>query len=131
MMVSVEDVISFHGLEPKHLQLAREDTAKLNSMVEKWILQAEDLIIRYTNNESLKTEVPPSVENVCLRLVSNMINVAITRRDTPIIKVNDWTIQSASSRVFTQDLKDDLAPFVKEHSTISDSIDFFAITGGE
>ena len=131
MMVDVDDVISFHGLEPKHLQLAREDTEKMRSMVEKWIIQAEDLVIQYTHNNSLKENVPPSVENVCLRLVSNMINVAITRRDTPIIKVNDWTVQSAGSRIFTNDLKDDLAPFVKEHSSVSDSIDFFVITGGD
>jgi hypothetical protein len=131
MMVDVNEVIEFHGLRPKHLQLATDDTAKLEEMVGKWIIQAEDLIIQYTNNPSLKEDVPPSVENVCLRLVSNMINVAITRRDTPIIKVNDWTIQSAGSRIFTQDLKDDLRPFVKENSTISDTIDIFTITGGD
>ena len=128
-MIEVNDVIEFHGLKPKHFQLAVDDDTKLEAIVEKWITQAEDLIVKFTHNPALKEDTPAGVENICLRLVSNMINLAITRRDTPIIKVNDWTVQSTSSRVFSNDLKEDLKPYCIEHSEISDQIDIFAITG--
>ena len=58
-----------------------------------------------------------------------MVKLAIERRDTPRTIVNDWQIKVSSSEIFTQDLKDDLTPFIIEHSTKSDPISFYAITG--
>ncbi len=129
MWIEIDDVIKFHGVKPKHLDLGKEDDAKLNKLVEDWIKQCEDLIKQYTNNK-FTGGAPPAVKNVCLRLASNMIRLAVERRDSPIIKVNDWTVKSStSSEIFTDDLKEDLAPFIIEKSTTSDPIDFFAITG--
>lgn len=129
-MVDVDEVIDFHGLKPINLGYDKEDTEALCEIVTKWISQSEDLIKRYTNNQFID-DVPDAVKNVCIRLTSNMITLAIQRRDSPIIKVNDWQIRTVSSEIFTDDLKKDLAPFVIEHSTISDKIDFFAITGSD
>lgn len=129
MMVNVDEVIKFHGLKPKHLNLDKDDTAEMEKLVEEWITQCEDLIKSYTNNKFLNN-TPPAVKNVCLRLCSNMITLAIQRRDSPIIKVNDWTISTLPSEIFTDDLKKDLKPYVIDHSTISDNIDIFTITGG-
>ena len=58
-----------------------------------------------------------------------MVSLAIQKRDNPIIKVNDWTIQGLSSDIFTDDLKDDLKPFIKDSSTEPNSIGVYAITG--
>ena len=128
MMVNANDVITFHGLRPADLHLQKEDEEKLLQIVENCIKQAESLIKSYTNNEFIN-EVPPAVQNVCIRLVSNMITLAIQRRDSPIIKVNDWTVTTGSSEVFTSDLKEDLTPFIKEKSYKSDTVSFYAITG--
>jgi hypothetical protein len=130
LMVDVEEVISFHGLKPKHLGYDKTDTAKLKQTITQWILQCEDLIKQYTNN-TFTNEVPAAVKNVCIRLCSNMITLAIQKRDSPIIKVKDWTVAPISSDIFTQDLKDDLKPFIKDYSTTSDTITFFAITGDD
>ena len=54
---------------------------------------------------------------------------AIQKRDSPIIKVNEWTIQNVPSDILTDDLKDDLKPFIKDSSTEPDSIGVLAITG--
>ena len=99
MWISVEDIINFNGLKPKHLNLDNDDT------------------------------VPAAVQNVCLRLTSNMVTLAIQKRDSPVIKVNDWTIQTVSSDIFTEDLKKDLDAFKVDKSNSSDVIDIFAITG--
>ena len=58
-----------------------------------------------------------------------MVSLAIQKRDSPIIKVNDWTIQNVPSDILTDDLKDDLKPFIKDSSTEPNSIGVLAITG--
>jgi hypothetical protein len=60
-----------------------------------------------------------------------MVRLAVQNRDSPIIKVNDWTIQSVPSEIFTDDLKDDLKPYIKDSSTEPDSIGVLAITGSD
>jgi hypothetical protein len=74
-------------------------------------------------------DVTDAMKNVCLRLTSNMVSLAIQKRDNPIIKVNDWTIQGLSSDIFTDDLKEDLAPFVKDSTNEPNAIGVLAITG--
>ena len=131
MWISVDDVINFHGLKPKHLNLDKDDTSKLESIVSDWIIQSEDLINTYTNRKYDDETVKPAVQNVCLRLTSNMVSLAIQKRDNSIIKVNDWTIQNVPSDIFTDDLKEDLKPFIKDSSTEPNSIGVLAITGKE
>lgn len=129
MWISVDDVINFTGLKPKHLNLEKDDTTGLNNIVSDWINQSQDLINMYTNRNYTDATVRDAIRNICLRLTSNMVSLAIQKRDNPIIKVNDWTIQGLSSDIFTDDLKDDLKPFVKDSSTEPNSIGVLAITG--
>ena len=130
MWISVDDVIHFHGLKPQHLNLEKTDTEGLETIVSKWIVQSESLIKNYCHlRELCDDDVSPAMANVCLRLTSNMVSLAIQKRDNPIIKVNDWTIQGLSSDIFTDDLKEDLAPFVKDSSNDTNSIGVLAITG--
>lgn len=131
MWISVDDVINFHGLKPKHLNLERDDTEKLEEIVSDWILQSQDLINVYTNRNYTDATVRDAVKNICLRLTSNMVSLAIQKRDSPIIKVNDWTIQNVSSDIFTDELKHDLKPFIKDSSNDKDSIGILAITGSD
>ena len=129
MWISVDDVINFHGLKPKHLNLDKDDDSKLETIVSGWIEQSQDLINTYTNRNYTDETVRASVQNICLRLTSNMVKLAIQNRDSPIIKVNDWTITTVPSDIFTDDLKEDLKPFIKDSSTEPDSIGVLAITG--
>jgi hypothetical protein len=129
MWISVDEVIEFQGLKPQHLNLAKDDTNNLEEIVAGWIEQSQDLINVYTNRNYTDETVRPAIQNVCLRLTSNMVRLAIQNRDSPIIKVNDWTIQSVPSDIFTDDLKHDLKPFIKDSSTEPNSIGVYAITG--
>ena len=134
LWISVAQVINFHGLKPTHLNIKKDDAEaddKLNSIITDWIIQSQDLINAYTNRKYTSETVRPSVQNVCLRLTSNMVSLAIQKRDSPIIKVNDWTIQNVPSDIFTDDLKEDLKPFIKDSSTEPNSIGILAITGKE
>lgn len=130
MWISVDDVIHFQGLKPQHLNLAKDDITTLESILTVWIQQAQSLILTYCHIKSIDdADVNDAMKNVCLRLTSNMVSLAIQKRDNPIIKVNDWTIQGLSSDIFTDDLKADLAPFVKDASNDSSAIGVYAITG--
>ena len=132
LWISVDQVIAFHGLKPQHLNIKKDDTdadSKLEAIVTDWIVQSQDLINVYTNRNYTSTTVRPAVQNVCLRLTSNMVSLAIQKRDSPIIKVNDWTIQNVPSDIFPDDLKMDLKPFIKDSTNEPNSIGVYAITG--
>ena len=131
MMVTVDEVRDFTGVNPQHLKLKSDDTAKLNQILEDWISQSEDLIKSYTHNNFDDGELPGTVKNVCLRITANMYALAVERRDTPRTKVTEWTIKTTSSEIFTDAERKDLAPYCIDFSTKSDKIDIFAITGGD
>lgn len=134
LWISVDNVINFHGLKPQHLNIKKDDTDadnKLEAIITDWIVQAQDLINVYTNRQYTSETARPAVKNVCLRLTSNMVSLAIQKRDSPIIKVNDWTIQNVPSNIFTDELKDDLKPFIKDSTNEPDSIGVLAITGSD
>lgn len=127
-MINIDELKTFTGIQPKHLNYSNEDVDKFNEILQEWISQSESLIKSYTHN-NFHDEIPAAVKNVCLRLTANMIALAIERRDTPRTKVTEWKIHVSSSDIFTSDLKEDLIPYVKEYSNKSDKIDLFAITG--
>lgn len=129
LWITTDSVINFHGLKPKNFNLDKDDTQGLEGILEEWILQGQSLIETYTHRTYEDATVSPALQNILLRLVSNMCTLAIQRRDTPIIKVNDWNIQTVPSDIFTDDLKEDLKPFVKDSSNDYAKVGFFAITG--
>lgn len=133
LWISVENVTDFTGLKPQHLKLDKTDTNRLEEIVTEWIQQSESLIQEYTHNyKGLEDddEVPDAVKNVCLRLTSNMVALSVARRDTPITQPNDWTVTILSSEIFSDDLKEDLEPFINQAVTgKSDKVYVFTVTG--
>ena len=132
MWITVTNVTDFTGLKPQHLKLDKTDTTKLTAIVEDWILQSQDLIKSYTHNNFTDETVPDAVRNVCLRLTSNMVALAMARRDTPITQPNDWTVTILSSEIFSDDLKDDLDAYVNQAVTgKSDKVYVFTVKGDD
>ena len=132
LWISVDNVIHFTGLKPQHLKLDKTATSILEEIVTEWIVQSESLIKEYTHNykDIDDADVPDAVKNVCLRLTSNMVALSVARRDTPITQPNDWTVTILSSEIFSDDLKEDLEPFVNQAVTgKSDKIYVFTVTG--
>ena len=129
LWITTTNVINFQSLKPQQFGLQKTDATGLDSLLSDWIVQCQDLINTYTHRNYTSSTVPKAVQNVLLRLVSNMVSLSIQRRDSPIIKVNDWTVSTISSDIFSDDLKDDLRPFVKDSSNDYSKIGFFAITG--
>lgn len=129
--VSADDIIEFTGVKPQTFRYEKNDTESLEELLNKWIDQSSSLICSYCNHDfDEDEEIPDAIQNICIRLTANMVALAQARKDTPVVKVNDWSIQTVSSDIFTDDLKDDLAPWVHERKSYkSDKVEFFAITG--
>ena len=128
-MITPEEVIEITGVKPQTFRLEKTDTQGLEALLSKWIIQSEGLITSYCNNQ-FTDEVPPAVKNVCLRLTANMVAFSQSRNNTPVVKVNEWSVQTVSSKIFSNDLKQDLEPFrIERKSRKSDKIDFFTIVG--
>lgn len=112
---TVEEVKQITLSEPKDFDLENEDTEGLNNIINAWINQAEDMIKSYCERDFKEHDlIPLTVKNVCIRLVANMIAFQFVRRDGPIIKVNDWNKEVSSSKIFTDDLKEDLKPYKRK-----------------
>ena len=129
LWITTTNVINFQSLKPQQFGLQKTDDNGLESLLTTWILQCQDMINTYCHRSYTASTVPGAVQNVLLRLVSNMCTLAIQRRDSPIVKVNDWNITTISSDIFSDDLKGDLRPFIKDSSNDYGKIGFFAITG--
>ena len=128
-MITPSEVIEITGVKPQTFRLEKTDTQGLEALLSKWIIQSEGLITSYCNNQ-FADGVPPAVKNVCLRLTANMVAFSQSRNNTPVVKVNEWTVQTVSSKIFSNDLKQDLEPFrIERKSRKSDKIDFFTIVG--
>lgn len=131
LWITAGEVITFTGVKPQHFQLDKTETTKLEGIITDWIMQSQSMIQEYTHNyKDNNASIPDAVRNVCLRLTSNMVALAVARRDTPITQVNDWTVTILSSEIFSDDLKKDLEPFIKQAVTgKSDKVFVFTITG--
>lgn len=131
LWITTTNVINFQSLKPQQFGLQKTDNTGLTNLLTTWITQCQDLINTYTHRQYTSSTAPLAVQNVLLRLVSNMVTLSIQRRDSPIIKVNDWNVQTLSSDIFSDDLKEDLRPFVKDAGNDYSKIGFFAITGAD
>ena len=133
LWIPVQDLIDFTGIKPQHLKLQKDDTDGLKTILDKWILQCQGLIKSYCHIKTIDpSEVNDALKNVDLRLSSNMVALSIARRDTPITQPNDWTVEILSSDIFTDDLKDDLEPYVVTAVTgKSDTVYVFTVKGDD
>ncbi len=121
---TVEDVLKVTRTKPKHLGFKNDESSQreLEDLINSWIMQSEAHINAYCKRDwynrtilgqTIPVGVPLVVKNVCIRLTANIIAFAQTRRDMPLKKVDDWTVGVISSEIFTDDLKEDLKPYVR------------------
>ena len=102
-----DEVIAYTGIRPADLGL--EDDEALAARLVAWLVQAKDLIDRDRNRDyHVETAIPSGIHNIALRLVANMLAQARIRRDTPIVRVDDFAIRMVDDTVFTRAIQTDL-----------------------
>jgi len=125
---SPEKVIEYTGVRPQDFGLEDEldgneevvKTAeeKLESIIEGWLEQVKDLIDHDRNRdyheeveEGKREKVPPGIEFIALRMAANMVAQANLRRQTPIVRHDDFSVDMVGDKVFTKAIQRDLARF--------------------
>lgn len=123
-----EDVIIVTGITVKTFRLDSEEA--LTNLVKEWIGQASALIDSYTKTTQDTDNLPLAIKNICIRVTANMVTFAESRKNSPLVKVNDWTIKTVPTEILTDDIREDLKPFTKESIRYDKSkIDILTISG--
>lgn len=122
------DVIIVTGITIKTFRLDTEEA--LTNLVREWIGQASALIDSYTKTTQDTDNLPLAIKNICIRVTANMVTFAESRKNSPLVKVNDWTIKTVPTEILTDDIREDLKPFTKESIRDDKSkIDILTING--
>jgi len=122
------DVIIVTGITIKTFRLDTEEA--LTNLVREWIGQASALIDSYTKTTQDTDNLPLAIKNICIRVTANMVTFAESRKNSPLVKVNDWTVKTVPTEILTDDIREDLKPFTKESIREDKSkIDILTISG--
>lgn len=120
---SAEEVIRYTGIRPSDLdfeddideeteEVIKSADEKLEELVKGWLIQIKDLIDQDRNRDYHEEgEVPKGINHIALRMASNMVAQAVMRRETPIVRVDDFSIQMVEDQVFTNAIRRDLARY--------------------
>ncbi len=117
-----QEVIRYTGVRPADFEITAPVDGKtpeelLEEVIEGWLEQAKNFIDADRNrNFTAEGEVPAGIHNIALRLVANMVAQAQIRRQTPIVRHDDFTVQMVEDTIFTSSIKFDLARFPYKHS---------------
>src|SRR5690606_40686180 len=57
----------------------------------------------YCNRNFDVGDVPGAVSSVCLRLTANMVAFSQARKETSLVKVNDWSIQVPDVKIRSEE----------------------------
>lgn len=119
---SPEEVIRYTGIQPGDIGIQLVDgdgyeseEEKLKAVLENWLEQTKDLIDQHRNRDYHKEvedgerdKIPPGIHHIALRIAANMVAVANMRRQTPIVKIDDFQVDMVEDKVFTKNIRRDL-----------------------
>lgn len=132
---TIEDVKNLSRVTPNKLGLAKEDTDKLNDIINEWINEATALINDYTENPLTTTEYDNQgtkyyvYRNIATRIVSNICALSAAYKSHSVVKVNDWTIKTVPSEVFPDAMKSELNGYKTETTGTSTKFGILTVTG--
>lgn len=118
---SPQKVIDYTGVTPADLGLRDDEESgegwqsayeKLFDIIGEWLEEVTDLINQDRNRDyRLEETIPPGIHNIAKRMVANMVAQAVLRRDTPLVKIDDFNVQMVEDKIFTDAIKADLSRY--------------------
>lgn len=131
MYCTIDEVKRITGIKPNHFGLDKTDIEQLETMIQTWITQAMSIIDEYCQ-QSFTDNIPGGVSIACVQIVANIITNAESRKNSPLVKVNDWTVTTVPTEIFTKPIKELLKPYTKTDERYEKAqIEFLAITGDD
>jgi len=107
---SVTQVINYTGIRPEDLGL--ETSCELEVIIHGWLVDIKNFIDEDRNRDYyIENKIPSGINNITLRICANMIAQSQLRRDTPLVKIDDFNIQMVEDKIFTEAIRRDLSRF--------------------
>jgi len=91
--------------------LTSGDEVALEGLLDRWLAEATEYVDAYLEKTYDPAVVPVGIKGITLRIASNMVMVALQRRNTPIIQVSDFNFQLVKDEVMTKSIREDLELF--------------------
>lgn len=112
------EVKAYTGVKPEDLGLAKGDDAGLIALLTTWLEQIKNLIDTDRNrNYAAEGTVPKGIDNIALRMAANQVSNAMIMRDSPIIRVDEFSIRQVDKdKIMTDAIKADLANYLAKPS---------------
>lgn len=107
----INEVKDYSGVQFRDLDLDNE--SELDQIISSWIAEATDYIDNYTGL-TFTSPIPNTVANVCKRITSNMVIMAVQRRKSPLIQIGDFNIQMLEDDLVSDDMKEWLDKIIKQ-----------------
>ncbi len=112
MYSSVEEVINYTGVRPEDFGM---DAPELFSTIQGWLEEATSLINQDRQRDyEAEGNVPDGIHSIAKRIVGNMVSIAMVRRESPVVKIGDWSVNLVKDDVFTSAIKKDLKMYPKK-----------------
>ena len=128
MYCTIDEVKRITGIKPKHFKI--ENDTELDTIIETWIIQSMSIIDEYCQQSFTTENIPGGVSIACVQIVANIITNAESRKNSPLVKVNDWTVTTVPTEIFTKPIKELLKPCTKTDERYEKAqIEFLTITG--
>lgn len=105
---SAKEVIAYTGVRPEALRC--DSDAALESLLESWLVQIKSLIDA-DRGKSYDTDTPAGIHNIAMRMCANMVALMQHRAQSPIVRVDDFTVRMVSDEIFTPAIRRDLMRF--------------------
>jgi len=105
---SAEEVIASTGIKPESLRC--DSDAALEHLLEGWLVQVKSLIDA-DRGKNFDTDTPPGIHNIAVRICSNMATLMQYRVQSPVVRVDDFTVRMVSDEIFTPAIRRDLMRF--------------------
>ena len=114
-----EEVMQYTGIKPQDLGLGIDE--ELKQVIEGWLIQIKDIIDQDRNRdyhqeveEGKRTEVPPGIHHIAMRVCANVIAQAAFRRESTIVQVDDYKVQMVDDQIFTEPIMRDLSRYPRK-----------------
>ncbi len=109
MYGNVEQAKELTGMRP--VNLGMEDETALDDAIMTWLEAATDYIKRSRGRDFEEEEggVPDGINLIANRIAANIGMMCVVRRQTPVVRVDEFAIRMADPQVLTEDIMHDLS----------------------
>ncbi|MEM3596070.1 MAG: hypothetical protein QXL25_05720 [Candidatus Bathyarchaeia archaeon] len=110
--ITAEDVKNYSQI--RYNMVGFNSDAEYESWISNVLLpRCESIIEDYCGQKFDDGAVGETVKTVCALLASKTLQFMVMNAAGPAVRIDDWHVQTASSEVFSPDLKKLLGPYVR------------------